>query len=114
MVAGNTMNVGSLSALGTGDYLLLMNISDEIGGSFACGVTIGRAGMAASILTTVNAVLLVVAAVERGGRDFDKPLVCGARIDEHEPDDHHNQPVTDERASPDATPVNGAEGSIRH
>ena len=63
---GNTMQVGSLSALGIGDYLLITNTSGGISGSFASGVTVGGAGLAsgtsASILTTANAVRLVVTA----------------------------------------------------
>ena len=61
---GNTMNVGSLTALGAGDYLLLTNLAGGISGSFAGGVTVGGAGLAAntaaSILTTGNAVTLHV------------------------------------------------------
>ena len=62
---GNPMTVGSASALGVGDYLLITNTSGGITGSFASGVTVGGAGLApslsATIVTTVNAVTLHVA-----------------------------------------------------
>jgi len=58
---GNTINVGTLTALGAGDYLLLTNTAGSISGSFA-GVTVGGAGLAtgttASVLTTANGVWL--------------------------------------------------------
>ena len=60
----NTINVGSASALGIGDYLLITNTSGGIAGSFAGVVTVGGAGLApgtsAGILTTGNAVMLQV------------------------------------------------------
>lgn len=60
---GNTMNVSTLSTLGTGSYLLLTNTVGGISGSFA-SVTVGGAGVsgAPSIVTTANAVLLQVGA----------------------------------------------------
>ncbi len=64
---GNPMTVGSTSTLGIGDYLLITNTSGGISGSFASGVTVGGAGLAAgtsaTIVTTANAVTLRVAAV---------------------------------------------------
>ena len=60
----NTINVGSASALGIGNYLLITNTSGGIAGSFAGVVTVGGAGLApgtsAGILTTGNAVMLQV------------------------------------------------------
>ena len=62
---GNTMEVGSLSALGAGDYLLITNTAGGITGSFASAVTVGGAGvtspLSATIVTTGNAVTLHVA-----------------------------------------------------
>ena len=62
---GNTLNVGSLMALGAGDYLLLTNTAGGISGSFTSGVTVGGAGLmantVASIVTSANAVTLHVA-----------------------------------------------------
>ena len=62
---GNTINVGALTALGAGDYLLLTNTAGGISGSFA-SVTVGGAGLAtgttASVVTTANGVWLQASA----------------------------------------------------